>query len=192
MADFNLAYKLTMGIEGGYANAASDKGGETYGGVSRNNFPNWSGWKIIDELKGRPGFEKALQNSSDLQAAKRAFYQVNFWDVLKLSQVENQAIATELFDFGVNCGAKTAALALQRSLNVLNKRAKFYPDIVVDGAIGGGTLAALAKANQKDVLKCIVSIQGARYIGLAEKEESQEDWMAGWIRRAFEQFSLTA
>ncbi|MBN8852209.1 MAG: hypothetical protein BGO55_00510 [Sphingobacteriales bacterium 50-39] len=192
MADFEIAYKATIRVERGYANNPNDTGGETYGGVSRNNWPQWSGWKIIDELKGKPGFGAALQANKDLQAAMRGFYQVNFWDVLRLNQVQDQPIANELFDLAVNCSSKIAALFLQRSLNVLNKQGKFYPDIVVDGVVGAGTLNALAKANQKDVLKCIVALQGARYIGIAENRASQEEFMAGWIRRAFGQFSLTA
>lgn len=179
-----------MAIEGGYVDNPNDKGGETYAGISRNYFPLWSGWRIIDNLKGRPDFLPALKKNTELQVAKESFYRVNFWNVLKLDQVQDQAIATELFDLGTNCGTKIAALFLQRALNVLNKRAKFYPDIVIDGSIGGGTLAALSKANQGDVLKCIVALQGAKYIGIAENNESQEEFMAGWIRRAFSQFPL--
>ena len=50
MADFNQAFDITMGHEGGYANNKLDTGGETYRGVSRNNWPDWEGWRLIDRL----------------------------------------------------------------------------------------------------------------------------------------------
>ena len=50
MADFNKAYKATMGHEGGYVDDPADKGGETYKGIARRYNPGWGGWKQIDPL----------------------------------------------------------------------------------------------------------------------------------------------
>ncbi len=41
----------TLAHEGGYANHPSDKGGETYRGITRKHNPNWEGWAFIDEVK---------------------------------------------------------------------------------------------------------------------------------------------
>ena len=35
MADFNIAFEITMGHEGGYSFDKDDAGGETYRGISR-------------------------------------------------------------------------------------------------------------------------------------------------------------
>ena len=40
-----------MEHEGGYVDDRDDRGGETYRGISRNNFPDWKGWKKIDGFK---------------------------------------------------------------------------------------------------------------------------------------------
>ncbi|MBC7912857.1 MAG: hypothetical protein H7Y07_01930, partial [Pyrinomonadaceae bacterium] len=51
MANFDLAYKITMHNEGGYANDPQDNGGETWKGVARNFCPKWAGWVIVDRIK---------------------------------------------------------------------------------------------------------------------------------------------
>ena len=53
MSDFNIAYAKTGHAEGGYANNPDDSGGETVQGISRNNFPKWRGWMIVDLEKGK-------------------------------------------------------------------------------------------------------------------------------------------
>jgi lysozyme family protein len=51
MADFEIAYGETELREGGYVNDPVDRGGETHRGVARKFHPDWSGWKIIDQIK---------------------------------------------------------------------------------------------------------------------------------------------
>jgi lysozyme family protein len=70
MADFKQAHSIVMNNEGGYANDPSDRGGETYKGISRNNFPNWKGWKLIDLHKLHVGFPQNLEAD---QGCKRWF-----------------------------------------------------------------------------------------------------------------------
>ena len=40
---FDRAFVTTMQSEGGYVNNPKDPGGETYMGISRNNYPHWQG-----------------------------------------------------------------------------------------------------------------------------------------------------
>lgn len=47
MADFKIAFDITNKTEAGYANNPDDSGGETYAGISRNNWPYWEGWKNV-------------------------------------------------------------------------------------------------------------------------------------------------
>ena len=51
MALTDQQFDHILRAEGRYANLVGDTGGETYGGVSRNNHPNWSGWHPIDAAK---------------------------------------------------------------------------------------------------------------------------------------------
>jgi lysozyme family protein len=191
MADFKISFKITMGNEGGYANNTNDYGGETYAGISHKNFPVWQGWAIIDNYKHSPGFPSNLKSDVGLQTMVEIFYKMEFWDRMSLDTVNDQHIATELFDLGVNTGTGIAGQFLQRSLNVLNNNTALWNDLAVDGVIGKRTVSILnAYSNQKAVLKCIIALQGAKYIGICENNHSQEEFMLGWIIRAFEQFTL--
>ena len=135
MADFNQAFDITMGHEGGYANNKLDTGGETYRGVSRNNWPDWEGWRLIDRLLmgvQSDQIDVVLAKSVALQAMVPKFYKKEFWDVMRLDEVENQAIANELFDTGVNMHWKVAAKFLQEALVLA-----LGPDsLEIDGKIG--------------------------------------------------------
>lgn len=197
MADFNLSYTNTMINEGGYSNAAADRGGETYMGISRNTFPEWPGWAIIDNYKGNvypKPFGEVLSDNKMLHDQVKAFYKENFWPA-SLDRFD-QDIANELFDTAVNQGLGTAIRYLQASLNALNRNQKDYPDVKVDGGIGPVTLSCydslIATSKYpgrsynkvvKVLLKLINYFQMKKYLDIIEKDPSQEDFMFGWTER---------
>ena len=187
MADFNVAYDKTMKIEGGYTNNPADKGGETYGGISRKFFPNWSGWKIIDETKGKQVWEQLIENNQQLKSLQRSFYKQEFWDKLYGDKIASEIIAHELFDTAVNMGSKASVEFLQRSLNIMNRNGKLYSDIVSDGVMGDGTIQTLKKYLAVDVdldlLVWMNVLQGMRYIQIMEKDRTQETFARGWSKR---------
>ncbi|MBW4056958.1 MAG: hypothetical protein HIU83_16505, partial [Proteobacteria bacterium] len=133
MALFEPAFKLTMKHEGGYANKKHDHGGETYRGISRNNWRGWDGWPQIDKLKEQKDFPACLDRNADLQGKVRAFYQRNFWTPV-MDEIADQNLVNWLFDKGVNAGIQRAYKLLQRALNVDQ-----------DGIIGPQTKAHTAK-----------------------------------------------
>lgn len=172
MADFKTALKDTLGIEGGTSNNPKDRGGFTYKGISRKNWPNWRGWFYIDANEPVPDhlvFE---------------FYQMNFWDRISLSSIVNQRIANELFDTGVNVSTKTAATFLQRALNLLNQEGKLYEDITIDGLIGIKTLQLTNSHPYPDaLLKLLNGLQLSYYVAICEKDPTQEVFLRGWLKR---------
>lgn len=188
MADFDKAYQLTMGHEGGYANDPDDKGGETYKGIARKHNPNWAGWLIIDDIKWSVGrsasaINKHAAGMENLQLMVRTVYMNNYWDVLKLDAVEDQEIANALFDVSVNMGWRVAGRFLQEALNLCNKNQQSYPDIVVDGIVGSKTLFALERANDRVIYNTINLLKGERYIEIMRSNKSQEKFWAGWLKR---------
>lgn len=189
MAEFNKAFEITMGHEGRYANNPNDNGGETYKGVARKFWPAWSGWKAIDAIKDKYGTSASVINKyagsdKDLQSAIRSFYKTNFWDVYNLDKVTDQAIAEEMFDTGVNMGIAIESKFLQRALNLTNNNQKLYKDLLVDGVIGPVTIGTLNNhPNKRLVLNILNIMQGARYIEIAEKNQTQEMFMNSWISR---------
>lgn len=189
MADFQTAYKITRAHEGGYANNPNDRGGETYKGIARKIFPQWSGWNHIDQIKKKAGssataIDKEAEKDATLQSVVHAFYKAEFWNRLNLDSVNNQAIANELFDTGVNMGVGVAGLFLQRVLNVCNRGGKEYNDLPLTGNVGQLTLNALNHhKRQSEILKALNCLQGAKYIGICEANPSQEVFMSGWLSR---------
>jgi lysozyme family protein len=108
MADFLISYKKTSINEGGYANDPKDRGGETWEGISRKNFPTWAGWTVIDNLRHGPNFPSSLKNAPGLEDLVQSFYKKNFWDKMKGDQLEFQSVADPIYDSGVNMGVVTA------------------------------------------------------------------------------------
>lgn len=184
MADFNIAYKKTMKIEGGYANDENDSGGETWKGIARNYHPNWAGWAIVDSYKNKPGFEANLYASQTLQRLVLEFYKNEFWDVMKLDEIVSQEITDEMFDTGVNMNHLIAVEFLQRALNATNKNQKDYSDLIIDGRIGPKTITAVNRHPRiSQVLKLLNCQQGVRYMDIARNNPVQEKFMTSWLSR---------
>lgn len=184
MADFSIAYKITMGHEGGYSDHPNDKGAATFAGISRKYHPAWNGWLIIDRYKSFPGFPSNLKGNQALQEQVFSFYKKNFWDVNKLDHINNQEIANEVFDTGVNMGYKTAAECLQAAYNLLSKNEASYNKIAVDGSIGSKTLTAINSHQYPSrIVKTLNILQGIRYVHICERDPTQEVFFAGWIER---------
>jgi lysozyme family protein len=178
-----------MGHEGGYADDPTDKGGETYRGISRRYHPSWSGWSTIDQYKRKSGFPGNLKDACGLQDKVEAFYKANFWDPMLGDDIPSQLIAEELYDTAVNMGMSRAVKFLQTGLNVLNRAGKNYPDIVVDGKTGPNTLRTLKKLlslsgkEEGYLFKIMNILQGYHYLRIMDKSESQERFARGWLNR---------
>ena len=188
MANFTAAFNLTSAHEGGYVNDPTDRGGETYRGISRVHHPSWSGWGKIDALRGKRGFPSTLDADRSLQNSVKSFYKRKYWDRFLGDQVPDQQVANELYDTGVNMGVRRAVRLLQNALNLLNRNQRDYQDLVVDGWLGQGTLKVLKQYLKLDgepdaLLKMLNIQQGARYIAIMENDAAQEKYARGWLKR---------
>jgi lysozyme family protein len=185
MANFEQAYLKTAQAEGGYANDPNDYGGETYCGISRVHHPAWFGWKIIDAHKQTPKFPAILATLPELSQRVKSFYKQVFWDTIWGDLLPDQNIAEELYDTSVNCGLKVKYL--QTALNVLNRNGTLYFDIQVDNRMGNQTLEALQSYGRFDryalLYKVMNILQGAHYIEIMQRDQSQEGFARGWLKR---------
>lgn len=161
--------------EGGYVNHPADRGGPT----------NWGITRAVAQANGYAGDMRALPRDSAATLYRRLYWErPGFAFVAEIAP----KIAVELFDTAVNMGTATAISFLQRALNALNRNQKDYPDIKVDRSIGAKTLAALTtfialrgKAGETVLLTAIESLQGERYIALAEGRPANEAFLYGWL-----------
>ncbi len=161
--------------EGNYVNDANDLGGATKYGITEK----------VARANGYTGDMKDLPRDFAY-----AVYLKDYWTAPGFDQVAklSPAVAEEMCDTGVNCGVATAKPMLQRALNLLNQQGKDFSDVDVDGAIGPGTLHALALylakrggLGEQVLVKVLNILQGARYIDITEKREPNEEFFFGWI-----------
>jgi lysozyme family protein len=187
MANFEDAYYKTMGHEGGYVHDPHDAGGETYKGIARRYNADWSGWKLIDSHKQGGDFPRSLDEDNDLQRSVHMFYKARYWDVNRLDDFRSQVVANEMFDTGVNMGVGRAARFLQQSLNYLNRDGALYPNLVVDGKIGGRSLSALDRVlrdgDERILLTMLNVLQGQHYMNYMDRKPSQKRYARGWFKR---------
>lgn len=182
MAQFEIAHKRTALNEGLYANNPSDTGGETWAGISRKNWPKWDGWAIIDAIKRDHGKTTTIINkfggSNQILAGKVSeFYKTNFWYPLSLQYVNDQQLANNVYDFGVNAGVSAAAKRLQRAANSV------CGNIEVDGDIGSATLGLVNKLNAKSVYDAFNNLRAEFYNNIIAKNPSQAQFRKSWFSR---------
>ena len=164
--------------EGGskYTNRAADRGGPTR-------------WGITEATARRFGYQGSMQ-TLPYEVAYEVYLAI--WQQCQCDAIAclDPELAVYVLDFAVNSGEGNAGKRLQRLLNVLNLRGTIYPDIAVDGDIGPGTVRALnayASRRGESGLRLLRLAFNAMRIGLfvdlAERQESQEANVYGWINR---------
>ena len=175
MSDPEVLLAALLRREGGFVDHPDDRGGPTNFGIT-SEVARAAGWR---------GPMQALPRDMALNIYRR-----RYWSGPRLGSLAAiaPAVATEVFDTGVNMGVGIAIRFLQRSLNVLNRQQHDWPDVVVDGRIGAATLAAVTAllgqrgAAGERVLRCALNVlQGARYIEIAEKQPAQQVFVFGWL-----------
>ena len=132
MSDFDKAFELLIGNEGGYVNNQKDPGGET----------NWGITKAVAVANGYAGDMRTMPKET-----AKGIYKKMYWDKLQCDQL-GFVVAFQLFDAGVNHGNSQAVKFLQRALSVVD-----------DGVIGAKTIAA---TNSLDDLQIVMLFNAER------------------------------
>jgi len=186
MNNFPEAISFVLENEGRYSNNPSDKGGETYMGITRKYYPMWEGWKIIDEIKKNYSppsrwFKQDMEQYTLKQAAVD-FYKKNYWDPLKLDNIKIPRVRTKILDMSVNLGVSRTASIVQICVNLMTSN-----ELVVDNIIGSSTINLINSVCQDDngefLLKLLTLQQGYIYMKLCQLDSSQEKFIRGWINR---------
>ena len=170
MSVFKIALKQTLQHEGGYANVSSDRGGETYCGISRKNWPAWRGWPIID--KAKPLKRDEILKDKHLADLVEVFYYEHFWKAIQGDRIQDQRIGSFLFDFYVNSGYH-AIKAVQRIVKVKD-----------DGLVGTQTLAAINAADSEAIFAGLKAARIKFLKDIAARKSDQRANLDGWLSRA--------
>lgn len=181
MKNFTNAFYTLMSLEFNSPKNALHKNpnekGLTFMGIYEAAHPNWQGWGQVRAAINAYGDLKkasvALYNDDTLIEKVKIFYKKEFWDKMRLDEVDSELKSCELFVFGVNVDTVPAVRVLQRLLGV-----------VVDGIMGAQTLKALNNYNEQAFDVDFDRAEIAYYRILIRKDPRLGVYERGWENRA--------
>jgi lysozyme family protein len=170
MADFKTAFLFTLQHEDSTRSGkvTVDAGGRTRFGIAEKFHPD-----LPEEFFSGPA-EDALAEAEKIEERE-------YWDAMRLGEVENQNVANKLFDMGVNMGVRQAAVYAQRAANSLSGA---DARLLEDGNIGSKTLAAINAIDPQIFYGVLCQFSAAHYRHIATNNPAQAVNLAGWIKRA--------
>lgn len=171
MTTLQIALLYTLRNEGSaFVNNPSDHGGPTRYGITLNT---------LSRYMGHAAQLQDVQNIS--MATVTAIYQKLYWGPIKAAQIQDQRLATALFDVAVLSGNTAAVKMIQACV-----------DVAIDGAMGPATLAAI-NAQDPQALLLAMSLKACTYFqAIALRDSSQAQFLTGWTIRAHRMLAQTA
>lgn len=176
-----------------YTNDPEDPGGETFSGISRRYFPEWNGWKIVDEYFGsrrRPKKEHLVhfgdeKTKDNLRLLANKQYREQFWNRIQGHALENQKLANAVFQCAVNLGVHRAVRYLQRGLNIVGGRQR-YTRLIEDGLVGPKTITEIQRKDEKElelIAMLVLQFQTQHYLNRYERTATAKKYIKGWLNR---------
>jgi len=175
MSTFEAAIPVILKHEGGWVSDPQDPGGETNFGIStlivnREAISNAE----LGLPEGRqPGWMKSMK----VDAAKK-IYQKLFWDRYDYGRLGDQAVATKIFDVGVNCGPSRAHAMAQRAATACGHAA------ADDGIFGPKSVVSINACNPQLWLLAMRQQQETYYRTLVARKPQLKVFLRTWLRRA--------
>lgn len=180
MSSFEKAIPVILKHEGGYVNHPNDPGGATNFGISLRF--------LADHPSVGDFNDDGVVNAEDIKNMTvedaKLIYKMFWWDKFKYGNINDQTIATKVFDFSVNMGAHRAHVLLQTALNKA-----FNLRLTVDGILGRasfGTLNEIIDGEQEQVLIDAYNNEAwGFYQRLIDRNPKFKVFERGWRNRAF-------
>ena len=180
MSNFDEAIKVVLIHEGGFVDHPSDPGGATNYGVSLRFLKGLS-LEFGDINKDGVINVEDIKNMNICDAQK--VYKSQWWDKYKYGMIVDQTIATKIFDFSVNMGARQAHKLLQRAINEA-----FGMNLTVDGIIGPATRGVINSANddiEQELLTAYAEEAWKFYQLIMKRNPRLKAFQNGWKKRAY-------
>lgn len=156
---FESAIIKVLKDEGGYVDHPADPGGATKYGISQRSYPN------VD-----------IKNLT-VEQAKDIYYK-DFWKTGPYDSIAFSPLAEKVFNTAVNAGNSRAFKLLQQAVNACGG------NLVVDGAVGPKTIAAINSRVGAQLLEAYRKEQAAFYQAIVARDPSQKVFLKGWLARA--------
>ena len=166
MSDFDKAVVVVLAHEGGFVDDPADPGGATNFGISTPFL----------KQHGLPCTYEDVKNMT-VDFAKKCYFDF-FWTPQFYGKLDDQVIATKMFDAAVNMGPQQANRLLQKALGAMGF------EIVPDGFIGSQTLALANKAGTGSLLSALCEQFVTFYTKLAASKPELAKFLPNWLHRA--------
>lgn len=152
--------------EGGYVNNPIDPGGPTNHGITLATLTKWRG-KVVT----------AEDIQALTQAEAREIYKTNYINIPGFDKLPESVLKSNLIDFGVNSGPKTAIMNLQALLGVK-----------ADGILGPKTLSCITGENLRLLNNELVKRRVLTYGRIVQSRPKKVIFLYGWLKRALSFF----
>jgi lysozyme family protein len=168
-AVFSVFIPMLHHVEGGFQKHPDDNG--NYNSLGQLVGTNHGiSAKFYETIIGRPPTEADIKAITKQEATN--LYKIYFWDKVKASQINNQAVANTIVDHHVNSG-RGVSLAQK----VLNNDFGF--NLIIDNAAGPITLNAINSVNPEDFVEKYNKARAAYYKSIS----NNESFIKGWLNR---------
>ncbi len=173
MAVFSLEMPRLLAHEGGYVNNPDDPGGATNLGITIKTLRSW---RASDAVTKEDVKALTVKEATSI-------YFIRYWMPLGLDSMTHQSLAGALFDASVNSGPSQAVTTLQRAVNSLGGT------LAVDGKAGPNTMGAVNSMSEPLLMAWFALERIRFYSKLGHENESQWQFMYGWVRRSIDRAS---
>lgn len=111
----------------------------------------------------------------------KAIYKGEFWDQAPFEHIRNEDHCRYIFDMAVNMGIAPAIKCVQRASWAVMKRR----ELIDDGILGNKTLSMIERCGFL-MMPAMRSERAGYYRLVAQNDSSQDDFINGWLKRAYE------
>jgi lysozyme family protein len=176
MAEFKQAFEHTMKFEDAKISGkvTVDSGGRTRFGIAEKFHSDLP----VDFFTGPT--EDALREAEVIEERE-------YWQAMRLGEIESQAVANKLFDMAVNMGVRQASVLAQRAVNAVGdsgERPAGRERLREDGVVGARTLAAINALDGEKYIAALRELSADFYRHVAALHPAESVDVKGWLRRA--------
>lgn len=183
MSNFEIAVEVVLRNEGGYVNDPKDSGGATNFGISFRYLKSLIGDKDADGYAdGDINCDHVIDTKDikELTPEKAKDFYKDIWQANKYWRINDQEVATKIFDLAVNMGSKRANTILQNSVNKTS-----HYKLVLDGIIGEKSLHAINNCYPPILFAEILRQAELFYRLLVKNNPKNEKFLKGWLNRLY-------
>lgn len=174
-SNFDQAVEVILAHEGGLVRNPNDPGGLTNFGISMRFAKNNLNGSHFGRGDG-PVNDLDIINMTR-EEAKKIYFDF-WWNKQGYGKIDDQRLATKVFDMSVNMGPVQAHKLVQRAANFFNS------DVIDDGQFGPRTISSLNSNPIDQMLLQIISQQKAFYQHIVAASPTKQEFLKGWLKRA--------